>query len=445
MGNILYSVTRVDKVHPAWSYNAVVYELNTRQFTTEGTFAAATKELSRLKKLGVDIIWMMPIFPIGKLRRKGSLGSYYSIADYTEVNEEFGTIEDFSIFVARAHHLGMHVILDWVANHTARDARWANEHPEWYEWDSARGEIATPFDWSDTAKLDYSSLDMRKEMVSSMKYWIAVAAVDGFRCDMAMLVPLDFWDEATRELTEFIDSRGGELFMLAEAEGPEFHQKAFDASYCWELHHIFNNIATGQANAFTLGERLTYENSLYDSASFRLLFTSNHDENSWNGSEWERMGAAAPAFAALTFMLSGMPLIYNGQESALGRKLSFFERDPIDWRALRGQEIAGRMEQFYRDLSTLKRTHPALRAGERGGDIWTIDNSEPWRIFAIKRRVDDRIVIALFNLSDQQADVEFHDEDFSGTYNKLASSEDAQLCSGSKYYMPSWGVSIYYR
>ncbi|MEG0815419.1 MAG: hypothetical protein RSF93_05670, partial [Mucinivorans sp.] len=199
------------------------------------------------------------------------------------------------------------------------------------------------------------------------------------------------------------------------------------------------------ANAFTLGERLTYENSLYDSASFRLLFTSNHDENSWNGSEWERMGAAAPAFAALTFMLSGMPLIYNGQESALGRKLSFFERDPIDWRALRGQEIAGRMEQFYRDLSTLKHTHPALRAGERGGDIWTIDNSEPWRIFAIKRRVDDRIVIALFNLSDQQADVEFHDEDFSGTYNKLASSEDAQLCSGSKYYMPSWGVSIYYR
>ncbi|MEG2728643.1 MAG: alpha-amylase family glycosyl hydrolase, partial [Mucinivorans sp.] len=403
MSNLLYRVTCSEKVHPEWSYNAVVYELNTRQFTPQGTLSAATAQLNRLKDLGVDIIWIMPIFPIGKERRKGSLGSYYSIADYTAVNEEFGTIDDFAIFVARAHHLGMHVIMDWVANHTARDARWAKEHPDWYEWDHTLNEIATPFDWDDTAKLDYSNPQMREEMISSMKFWIECAAIDGFRADMAMLVPIDFWEEATKALTKFIQSHGGELFMLAEAEGEEFHRQAFDATYSWELHHIFNNIAHGQANAYTLGDRLAYENNIYCSSAMRLLFTSNHDENSWNGSEWERMGAAAPAFAALTFVLSGMPLIYNGQESALGRRLAFFERDPIEWSELLSGEVAPRMEHYYRDLSTLRHTHPALRSGDRGGDIWTIENSEPWRVFAIKRSKDNHTVIALFNLSDTQA------------------------------------------
>lgn len=444
MSNLLYRCQRVTKQHPEWSYNAVMYELNVRQFTPKGTLLAATGELARLRALGVDVIWVMPIFPIGLDRRKGSLGSYYSIADYTAVNAEFGTLEDFCDFVTTAHLLGMYVILDWVANHTARDARWTREHPEWYEWDAARGEIATPFDWDDTAKLDYSKLEMRDEMIRSMKFWLERAEIDGFRCDMAMLVPLDFWERATLELTEQAQSAGRELFMLAEAEGAEFH-KAFDATYAWELHHIFNNIARGQANAYTLGERLSVENGQYDESAFRLFFTSNHDENSWNGSEWSRMGAAAPAFAFLSYVLSGMPLIYTGQESALGRTLAFFDRDPIDWSALRAGDIALRVESYYKDLSELKHTHPALMAGERGGDILTIANSEPWRVFAIKRRVGSRIVIALFNLSDTQGDVEFYDDDFSGDYSQVGSSEKATLYRSRHFYMPAWGVFIYYK
>lgn len=445
MSNLLYRCQRSGKQHPLWSYNAVVYELNIRQFTPSGTLAEAVGEMVRLRELGVNLIWIMPIFPIGELRRKGSGGSYYSIKDYRAVNAEFGTMEDFCALVDQAHRLGMRVILDWVANHTARDARWTVEHPDWYEWDEALGEIVTPYDWDDTAKLDFSNCQMQDEMVRSMEYWIEQADIDGFRCDMAMLVPIEFWNMATHELTDFMRARGRELFMLAEAEGEVFHRHAFDATYTWELHHLFNKIAQGQANAYALGERLAHENTLYDSSAFRLLFTSNHDENSWNGSEWTRMGAAAPTFAALTFVLSGIPLIYNGQEVALGRALAFFERDPIEWSELRTNDLARRVEERYIELCALKHTHKALRAGDRGGDIYTIQNSEPWRIFAIKRSVGDSVVIALFNLSDTDANVEFHDEDFAGEYSQIGSAEKAVLYSAQNFMLPAWSYFIYYK
>lgn len=444
MGNLLYRCHKNGKTHPKWSYNAVMYELNVRQFTANGTFAAAEEHLPRLAELGVDVIWVMPIFPIGRDRRKGTMGSYYSIADYTAVNEEFGAFEDFCKFTKAAHDLGMKVILDWVANHTARDARWTREHPNWYEWDASKGEIATPFDWNDTAKLNYANQDMRAEMVRSMRFWLREAAVDGFRCDMAMLVPTDFWNDATAQLETEMALQERELFMLAEAEGEEFHRTAFDATYAWELHHIFNSIAVGQANCYTLGERLSHENSIFPPSAFRLLFTSNHDENSWNGSAITRMGKAAPAFTALTFILSGMPLIYNGQEIALSRSLEFFERDPIDWNEL-GNDSAKQAANLYKSLCALKHTHPALLAGEYGGDIYTIENSEPWRVFAIKRVVDDRVVIALFNFSSSSAEVEFRDKDFCGEYQQVGSSQTANLHPGQNFFLPSWGYFIYYK
>lgn len=443
MGQIIYKVREKCKNHPEWSYKSVIYELNTRQFTPEGTFAAATEQLPRLAALGIDIVWIMPIFPIGRDRRKGTLGSFYSIADYTAVNEEFGSLDDFRAMVNKAHSLGMRVILDWVANHTARDARWTREHPDWYVWNEERGEIETPFDWSDTAKLDYGNLAMRDEMIRSMRYWLREAKIDGFRCDMAMLVPLDFWERATTELTLEMEGQNRELFMLAESEGPEFHN-AFDATYSWELHHIFNDIAHGKANCYTLGERLSTENSVYPFSALRMLFTSNHDENSWNGSAIRRMGEASPAFAALTFMLSGMPLIYNGQECSLERSLEFFEHDPIDWSKLETEQ-GQRATALYSELCKLKHSHPALTAGERGGNIEAVNNNQPWRIFAIKRVVDDRVVIAVFNLSNTPADVEFYDCDFCGTYSLLGSDEQAVLSSNANFHIPAWGFSIYYR
>lgn len=443
MGQIIYKVRQECKVHPDWSYRSVIYELNTRQFTPEGTFTAAAEHLPRLAALGVDILWIMPIFPIGRDRRKGSCGSYYSIADYTAVNEEFGSLDDFRQLVNKAHSLGMRVILDWVANHTARDARWTREHPDWYVWNEEKGEIETPFDWSDTAKLDFSNAAMRDEMIRSMRYWLREVKIDGYRCDMAMLVPLDFWDRATAELTLEMKGQQRELFMLAEAEGPEFHN-AFDATYGWELHHIFNSIANGTGNCYTLGERLGLENSTYPYSAFKMLFTSNHDENSWNGSAIHRMGEAAPAFAALSFVLSGMPLIYNGQECSLERSLEFFERDPIDWSKL-DSEKGKFATALYKDLCTLKHSHPALGAGEGGGNIWGVSNSEPWRVFAIKRVVDERVVIAIFNFSNTPATIKFYDDDFAGSYNELGREEQAVLHSNTDFYLPAWGYHIYHK
>lgn len=444
MGNILYSCHKTGKKHPKWSYNAVMYELNTRQFTPEGTFNAAAKELPRLAKLGVGVIWMMPIFPIGKERRKGSLGSYYSIADYSAINEEFGTLADFQNFTQQAHDLGMRVIIDWVANHTARDARWTREHPDWYIWDTEKGEIATPFDWSDTAKLDYNNGEMRAEMVRSMRFWLREALIDGFRCDMAMLVPTEFWEHTTAELEQEMALQGRELFMLAEAEGAEFHNSAFDATYAWEMHHTFNKVARGEANCYALGERLAVENSIFLPSDFRMQFTSNHDENSWNGSAITRMRGAAKPFAALTFILSGIPLIYNGQEFGLSRSLEFFDSDPIEWNKLT-DTFNESINDLYTELCSLKKSHPALAAGDRGGDIYAVENSEPWRIFAIKRKVEDRVVIGIFNMSSTPADIEFYDTDFSGDYQQIGSTQSASLASNHSYHLASWGFSVYYK
>lgn len=423
------------KKHPEWSYNAVIYELNTRQFSEDGNFKGVSRELKRLKGLGVDIIWMMPIFPIGMERRKGSLGSYYSIRDYRSVNPEFGTLEDFKELVLQAHILGLKIILDWVPNHTSRDAVWTVEHPDWYEHDATTGEIATPFDWTDTAKLDYTNQQMRQEMVDSMKFWLAETSIDGFRIDMAMLEPIDFWNWCTPQLEKV----RADLFMLAEAEGTGFHDRAFDATYAWDMHHLFVKIARGEANADTLRDRLHWESMHYPMEAFRMQFTSNHDENSWSDTEFVRMGRAAKQMAALTFILPGIPMLYNGQEVASNRKLNFFDKDLVKW------NCTNEYTQLYEEMCALRHANPALNSGERGGNLWAIDSSEQWRIFAVKRRVGERVVIALFNFSDTGADVRFYDDDFNGTYRQIGSPLDAQLKSDSNFFIPAYGYFIYYK
>lgn len=423
------------KSHPAWSYNAVIYELNTRQFSPEGTFKAVSNQLTRLKGLGVDIIWMMPIFPIGEERRKGSLGSYYSIRDYKAINPEFGTMTDFMRLVEEIHTLGMRIILDWVPNHTSRDAVWTTEHPDWYEHDSVTGEIATPFDWTDTAKLDYTNPAMRAGMVDAMKYWLRESGIDGFRVDMAMLEPIDFWNATTPELEKV----RADLFMLAEAEGPEFHVRAFDATYSWEMHHLMNDIANGRANADSLRYKIREESLSYPQQAMRLLFTSNHDENTWNGSEFSRMGSAAGLMAMLTFVLPGIPMLYNGQEVASNRSLVFFDKDCVEWNE------PNNYTQLYQELCMLRHWHPALRSGDRGGDLWSIDNSQSHRVFAVKRRMGEHIVIALFNMSDSDATVRFWDEDFTGTFKQIGSPVKAELYADHDFYLKPWGSFIYYR
>ena len=352
--------------------NSVVYEMNVRQYTPEGTFAAAQKQLPRLKDLGVDIVWLMPIYPIGVEGRKGTLGSYYAIKDYCDINPEFGTLADFDSFLAEAHRLGLRVVIDWVANHTSPDAKWVTGAPAtWYERD-ADGNLTYTADWSDTANLNYEDEDMCAEMEKSMRFWME-RGVDGFRCDMACEVPLEFWQETIAGLRA--DYPG--MYMLAEGEEPKLHSLSdFDASYSWELHHLMNAIAQGKANIPELLAYVQKDAERQPADAFRLMFTSNHDENSWAGTEFERMGDAAKVMAVLTFTLpGGQPLIYTGQEMGWNHRFQFFEKDSIP--AWEENEYT----DFYKWLIKTRHDNPALAAGDKGGVFEVVSTEDSTLVF----------------------------------------------------------------
>ena len=373
-------------------YDATIYEVNVRQYTPEGTFNAFQEHLPRLKELGVDVLWFMPVQTIGEKDRKGTLGSYYSIQDYTEVNSEFGTMSDFKSIVDAAHNSGMKVILDWVANHTSRDAIWL-ENEDWYVTDSL-GNVVAPYDWSDVAKLNYNNETIRNAMIQSMMWWVRNTDIDGFRCDVAHEVPTDFWLRATDSLK----SLKSDIFMLAESETPELNNKAFDAYYAWDFHHKMNMVAQGSGNVDSLRIALNKMTSQFADRAIPMYFTSNHDENSWNGTEFERMGDAATTFAVLTYVLPGMPLIYNGQEVGFNRRLEFFEKDSIDWFA---SEDRDKFTKLYQQLNTLKKTNPALFTQERGGEMVEIQNDFSEKVWSFKRVMGENEVHCVFNFTDE--------------------------------------------
>ena len=352
--------------------NSVVYEMNVRQYTPEGTFAAAQRELPRLKELGIDILWLMPIHPIGVKERKGTLGSYYAIADYKAVNPEFGTMEDFENFLAEAHRLGFRVVLDCVANHTSPDAKWINECPaDWYMRDE-NGNTVVNYDWYDIAELNYGKREVWDAMADQMRFWME-KGVDGFRCDMACEVPLEFWQETISALRE--DYPG--MYMLAEGEEPKLHSlSGFNSSYAWELHHMLNAIARGEKNIPELLEYIQRDAERHPADAFRLMFTSNHDENSWAGTEFERMGDAAKLMAVLTFTLpNGQPLIYTGQEMGWNKRFEFFEKDPIP--AWEKNEYF----DFYKWLIDIRHDNPALAAGDKGGVFEVVSTDDSTLVF----------------------------------------------------------------
>ncbi len=416
-----------------WSDNRTIYELNTRQFTAEGTFAAAEAHLPRLKELGVGIVWFMPIQPIGVENRKGDLGSYYAIRDYTAVNPEFGTMDDFRSFVDKAHSLDIKVILDWVANHTSPDAVWMADK-SWYVLDSL-GKPVAPYDWTDVAKLDYGNPDMRRAMVEAMDYWLREADIDGFRCDVAGELPTDFWEQAVPELRK---TRPG-LFMLAEAEKPELMHNAFDMYYGWSLHRVMNNIAAGKANVDSLRANLRFGRERFPS-SIRMNFTSNHDENSWNGTEFERMGPAAETFAALTYILPGMPLIYNGQEMGFNRRLEFFTKDTIEW------GTPNRFTELYHGLNVLRASNPALYSGpHEDTDFAEVENSMPAKVFSCVRHRGDNVVVAVFNLSGERMNVVISGDIPAGEYTGPGSGVKTVLPPETALELGPWEYRIYHR
>lgn len=379
--------------HVAWSRDANIYEVNIRQYTKEGTINAFAAHLPRLKKMGVDILWLMPVQPIGEKNRKGKLGSYYAVRDYTAVNPEFGSMDDLKRLVRQAHGLGMRVILDWVANHTAWDNPWVTEHSDWYKKND-KGEIypvtfnegPEPEYWTDVVALDYSKPDVWKAMTDAMAFWVREADIDGFRCDVAGLVPIPFWNQARAEL-----DRIKPVFMLAEWEEPKLHEQAFDMTYGWDLAEVMKNVAKGKADADELKGLFTHPAKVFPKHAYRMRFTSNHDFNSWQGSDTELYGPAFKTMAVLAATLPGMPLIYSGQESGLDKRLEFFEKDDIEWK---NYPLAG----FYTKLLKLKKDNKALWNGQYGGSLEFLDTAND-KVIAYRRKLGANSVTVVANVS----------------------------------------------
>ena len=416
---------------PEWSHDAVIYEVNVRQFTPEGTFEAFSEHLPRLKELGVEILWFMPIYPISEKNRKGTLGSYYAISDYTGVNPEFGTFEDFKQLVEEAHSMGFKVLLDWVANHTGWDGPWIENNPEWFTHDSLGNIVSPVADWTDVADLNYDNAQMRAAMIDAMQYWVSEANIDGFRCDVAGMVPVDFWNDARAALDSIKP-----VFMLAEDEAEsDLLHKAFNMNYGWEFHHIMNNIAQGKASADAVAAYYAKVDSVYPKGSYMMHFTSNHDENSWNGTVYERMGDAVKTMAALSFTLPGMPLIYSGQEAGNNKRLEFFEKDEIDWSNLE-------MQQFYAKLIDLKQQNKALWNGCEGGKINFVSLTSKNNILAFNRVANGNKIVSIFNLSNQVLINQIADDQIVGNYTDALTGETFSLTSATKFELAPWQFLI---
>jgi glycosidase len=427
-------------VHPAWSRRAVIYEVNVRQFTPEGTLRAVQPHLPRLKALGVDVVWLMPVQPIGRKNRKGTMGSYYSISDYTAINPEFGTMADFDALVAAAHREGLKVLLDWVPNHTAFDHPWITQHTDWYVTRAdgtvinARDNEGHDTDWTDVAELNYDNPALRRAMIDAMRWWLEHGKVDGFRCDVAGGVPLDFWLQARKELLTVRP----DLFMLAEAEDPRIHA-AFDMTYGWEFHHLLNAVAQGKMPAPAVDQYLAHQDSAYGRDAYHLYFTSNHDENSWNGSEFERMGANAQAAFVLAATLRGsMPLLYTGQEVSLRKRLRFFEKDTVDWS---GPSLA----PFYHALFDLKHTHAALANGAAGGDQTTLHMDAGERVYAFVRSRGSDVVLVALNFGDAPVSAAYRDLRQAGRFTDWFTRAAVDLATAGKLEIPAHGYRVLVR
>jgi alpha-amylase len=431
--------------------SAVIYEANIRQYSKEGSFDAFTKDIPQLKQLGVKVIWLMPIFPISETKRKATggdfaskiedpeerkkyLGSYYAVSDFTKINPEFGTIEDFRELIQMAHDNDIYVILDWVPNHTGWDHTWLKTNPEFYT-KNAKGEITDPLNedgipvgWADVADLNYDSDGLRKAMIKDMQYWLTDEGVDGFRCDVAGSVPTDFWQEAIPQLRA-----KKSIFMLAEAWEPELLKgELFDMAYGWDTHHRMNHIAQGKETVEAWDKRMQQVDSLYERDDILMNFVTNHDENSWNGSIEERMGDGGEAFTALSYVAPGMPLIYSGQEYDMKHRLKFFEKDEIP-------KEKGKTWTVLEKLGALKSSHVALHGGKKAASYTKISTSADAAILAFKREKDGKAVYYIANLSKEAVITKI---ELTGSFSNYMNDETVTFREGQDVALQPWQYMI---
>jgi alpha-amylase len=415
-------------IHPAWILQSSIYEVNIRQYTEEGTFNAFAKNLDRLKKMGVQTLWLMPINPISKVDRKGSLGSYYAVSDYTAINPEFGTLHDLKQLVQSAHDKGMKLIIDWVPNHTGGDNRWLTQHPDFFVKDSS-GHAAVAQDWSDTRQLNYNNPELQDSMIASMKFWITQANIDGFRCDVAWNVPSNFWIKCIPQLRKMKT-----IFMLAEGDRAYLATSGFDAIYPWNMFNAMKLVAKGERPAISLDTAKALIDSLYPASTIQLYFTSNHDENSWNSSDFATFpGPAHAPFAVFTQTFGkGVPLIYGGQEEPVLRAIKFFDKDPMEFGKYQRAE-------FYHTLLMLRKRNAALAPDASCRKIHAGDDQS---VFAYLRKKGNSQVLVILNLSAKPETLSIKDKSLWGAANNVFKGRQEKI-QGKSWQMEPWGYAVF--
>lgn len=424
---------------PEWTKNATIYEVNIRQFTPEGTFVAFQKHLPRLKEMGVDILLLMPIHPIGELNRKGRLGNCYAVRDYKGANPEFGSIDDFRMLIKEAHRQGFKIIIDWVTNHASPDNTWVDQgHKDWFNLDSL-GNPQAPIggEWEDVAELNFDNKAMRIAMIDAMKYWVSEVDVDGFRCDAAVWPSMnvvwpsmDFWKQTRNELYKIKP-----VIMLADAEAPLLHN-AFDMTSAREFNQLMYGIVQGEKNSSDLRKYLEDEKK-YPLGSIRMQYTTNHVENSWFGTEKEGFGDARCVLAVLSATFQGMPLVYNGQEASLDKRLRLYDKDTIDWSKMD-------LVPFYTKLLKLHQTNQALWNGPFGGEVQFVSDTNITNVFAYIRIKNNQKVLCVLNTSNSKKSIELNGEQVIGKYSDLFSSKKKKIKNGTRIKLGAWGYRVYY-
>lgn len=416
---------------PAWIEQGNIYEVNVRQYTPEGTFKAFARHLPRLKNMGVQTLWFMPIQPIGKEGRKGALGSYYAVSDYRSVNPEFGTMADWKALVDTIHNMGMKVMIDWVPNHTAPDHPWVKTHPEFYYRDSVTGQpIPQPgTDWTDTRKLDFKNNQMADSMIAAMKFWITETGIDGFRCDHAQGPGESFWKKCNAELKKMKNN----ILLLAEAEDNWVYDAGFDMSYAWKAFHLTKEIAAGRRPANALDTVLHAMDSTFPASAIFLYFTSNHDENSWNKAEYATMpGASHAPFAVLTQTIDqSVPLIYSGQEEPFLDSISFFYKDTISFGKY---QRAG----FYKTLLNLRKNNPALAANASFKKLATSNDAA---MYAFEREKGGNKALVIVNLSKTAQKFTWKDKPSANEWNNVFAGNKEPVDKG--FGIEPWGYAVY--
>jgi glycosidase len=422
--------TAITAGHPAWILQGNIYEVNTRQYTPEGTFKAFESHLSRLKEMGVQTLWFMPINPISKVDRKGKLGSYYAISDYTAINEEYGTLADWKALVDKCHALGFKVIIDWVPNHTGGDHGWLTSHPDFYVRDSVTGKAVSQYDWTDTRKLNYQNEAMQDSMIASMAFWITETDIDGFRCDVAGEVPDAFWQKCIPLLKKFKN-----IFMLAEGDKPSLAEAGFDATYGWPEFAIMKKIAKGEEPASALDMVRQKTDSIFPTNKLVMYFTSNHDENSWNKADYGTMpGDIHAPFAVLTQTIgNSIPLIYSGQEEPFLDSLSFFYKDTIRFGSFN-------RASFYQTLLELRNSNDALSGL---APFKKLVSSRDDAIYAYERIGKNGRLLVVLNLSAKPVSFTLQGTYTEGTPTNIFTKTIDTLASDRQWQLPAWGYELW--